>query len=160
MQIERLDLRDRDTAEELWSLQHAAYRIEASLIGVADLPPLRETIGDLQACGETFWGLRTPEGQLAGALATEREGEKTIICRMMVHPAFFRQGIGHRLLSRVMAEHSPNGLWEVTAEIRNRPAIALYEKNGFRPVETFSPVPGITMVRMRSQAEASSPARD
>jgi len=154
MVIQKLDLTDGETAEELWSLQHAAYRVEASLIGVSDLPPLRESVADLQACGELFWGCRTEDGEIAAAVSVERGDEPGImtICRVMVHPDYFRRGLASLLLSAVMEAHGPKTGWEVTAEARNQPAVSLYGKLGFKPEGTFSPAPGITMLRMRKPA--------
>ncbi len=161
MIIERLDLRSEDTAEELWSLQHAAYRVEASIIGVADLPPLRETVADLMVCGETFWGCRTEDGDLVGAISTEKEteGDTVTLCRVMVHPERFRQGIGRLLLTHAIEAYPEGVRFEVTAETRNRPAIALYERLGFRAVDTFAPRPDIAMLRMRMEPGARGEAK-
>ncbi|CAM3966693.1 GNAT family N-acetyltransferase [Cohnella lubricantis] len=160
MVIERLDLSNRETAELVWSLQHAAYRIEANLIGVTDLPPLRETVADLEACAgtETFWGCWTEDGELAAAVSAETgdEAGSSTVCRVMVHPDYFRQGLASKLLSVMMAEYAPGSDWDVTAEVRNEPALSLYAKLGFLPAETFCPAPGIAMVRMRKPASAEA----
>ncbi|MCC3375835.1 N-acetyltransferase [Cohnella sp. REN36] len=148
-QIERLDLRKAETAEELWLLQHAAYRVEAELIGVADLPPLKDTIATLQAAEEIFWGFRDEEGELVGVLATEHpKADEAVISRMMVHPSQFRRGIAGRLLGFVLEAAPPSTAWEVTAEERNLPAIALYQRFGFREAGRFRPRADIVMIRM------------
>ncbi|TJY38527.1 GNAT family N-acetyltransferase [Cohnella pontilimi] len=147
LQVERLHLSVPDTAEQLWALQHAAYREEAKRIGVSDLPPLRDTIASLQACRETFYGCYNEDGELIGAVSTEEEAPgKTVICRMMVRPDQFRQGIGSRLLRHVIGAAEPSSELTVTSEIRNEPALRLYEGHGFRRVSTFSPAPDIQMV--------------
>lgn len=147
-EIQRLHIADHDTAEQLWALQHAAYLEEARRIGVSDLPPLQDTVASLQACGETFYGFYTDDGELAGAVSTEQvTAGKTVICRMMVLPEHFRQGIGSRLLEHVIAVVPAGSELAVTAEIRNEPAVRLYESYGFRRVETFRPAPDITMVQ-------------
>ncbi|WP_276357782.1 GNAT family N-acetyltransferase [Cohnella caldifontis] len=153
MDIRRLDLRDRELAEELWALQHAAYRQEADLIGVPSLPPLQDTVQSLQNCGETFYGCFGDDGELVGAVSTEAEDGGMTVCRMMVHPARFRQGIGSRLMSYVLSETPSVREWTVTAEIRNLPAIRLYERHGFLPGGTFQPAPDITMVRLSRKTE-------
>ncbi len=149
MDVVALDIRDNEIAEEIWALQHPAYRIEAELIGVADLPPLRDTVASIQACGETFLGCRDPNGELVGAISCEREkaGLYTI-CRVMVNPSNHRQGIGKMLMQRLLSDQSPEATWTVTAEVRNHPAIALYEWFGFVGQETFSPLPGIELLRL------------
>ncbi|KIL36815.1 hypothetical protein SD71_05235 [Cohnella kolymensis] len=150
MGIVTLNIKDRDTAEEVWSLQHPAYRAEAALIGVLDLPPLQDTVESLQVCGETFFGYRVPDGELAGAVSFEQEGEmQYTLCRLMVHPAYFRQGIGSQLVNHLLSELPSGAICNVTAEIRNVPAIKLYERAGFIRTETFQPVFDITMVRMQ-----------
>ncbi|WP_167747103.1 GNAT family N-acetyltransferase [Cohnella luojiensis] len=149
MGIVSLDIRQRETAEEIWALQHPAYRLEAALIGVSDLPPLRDTIQSLQECGETFLGYRDSQGDLVGAVSCEKEKlEHYTICRLMVHPEHLRQGIGSLLMVRLLSEKPRNATWTVTAEVRNLPAIALYERFDFIRQETFKPIPSIEMLRL------------
>lgn len=60
-----------EAAERMWQLQQAAYRVEAELIGWADLPPLRETARELMDSDETFIAYME-EGELAGALSYKK----------------------------------------------------------------------------------------
>lgn len=150
MGIVSLDIKDRETAEEVWSLQHPAYRAEAALIGVLELPPLQDTIESLQCCGESFFGYRVPDGELAGAVSFEQEGDlQFTLCRLMVHPNYFRQGIGRLLVNHLLSQLPPAAKCNVTAEIRNVPALKLYERAGFVRTDMFQPVFDITMVRMQ-----------
>ena len=50
-----LDLADAALAARVLAVQHAAYAIEAELIGYPDLPPLHETLEGLQASAEEIW---------------------------------------------------------------------------------------------------------
>jgi len=152
MEIQAINIADRDVAEDVWALQHAAYRVEASLIGVADLPPLRDTVDSLRASEEQFYGMRSPQGELAGAVsfALGEDGGYTV-CRLMVHPDWFRQGVGLRLVNHLLALH-PEAAWTVAAADRNAPALALYGKAGFEPRETFEPSPGVTLVRLERRS--------
>ncbi|RED56717.1 GNAT family N-acetyltransferase [Cohnella lupini] len=149
MEVRMLDIRDKEIAEEIWALQHPAYRVEAELIGVSELPPLSDTVASIQACGETFLGCRDAQGDLVGAISYEKEKDgRFTICRVMVDPGYHRQGIGKQLLQRLLAEQSPGALWSVTAEVRNIPAIGLYERFGFVGQDTFSPMQGIELLRL------------
>jgi hypothetical protein len=40
---------DGEVARALWRVQHAAYTVEAALIGDGRIPPLQEDLEDLQA---------------------------------------------------------------------------------------------------------------
>jgi len=159
MKAMRLEHRLRDTAEELWSLQHASYRVETQRIGVPDLPPLLETVGDIQESELAYWGCRDEEEELVGAVSVERDGGVFTVCRLMVRPDRFREGIASRLLAALFDEHPEARSWEVTAEARNLPAISLYEKHGFRCIETFKPRDDIFMVRLRRRSGRGSPPR-
>ncbi|THF72979.1 GNAT family N-acetyltransferase [Cohnella fermenti] len=159
MRIELLRTEDRFAAEELWSLQHAAYRVEAALIGVADLPPLRDTIETIGVSRGIVWGARDEDGELAGAIEIEEGARELTIAKLMVHPAFFRRGIGSALLNHALAAYPVGKAWLVTAEVRNKPAIALYEKAGFRADYTFQPREDITMQLMRREERPGLPSR-
>ncbi|MBB6638460.1 GNAT family N-acetyltransferase [Cohnella thailandensis] len=149
MRIERLQLSDRNAAEELWSLQHSAYRIEAQLIGVTDLPPLHDTIDMLRGSSDVVFGARDESNELVGAVAVEEGEHENTISKLMVHPNAFRRGVGSRLLKHALAAYPEEKTWLLTAEIRNKPAIALYEKAGFRAIDTLKPREDITLLLMR-----------
>ncbi|RUS42078.1 N-acetyltransferase [Cohnella sp. AR92] len=152
MRIELLRLSDRDIAEEVWGLQHAAYRVEAQIIGVSDLPPLHDTVERIQASEDTVWGAWDEADSLVGAIAIEESEKDNTIGKLMVHPDSFRQGVGSKLLNHALGAYPSHIGWLVTAEVRNKPAIALYEKAGFRAGETLKPRSDITMILMRLEA--------
>ena len=85
---------------------------------------------------ETFYGYYV-DGQegpkLAGAISFEREGSIVTICRMMVHPDFFRRGIASSLLQHILIEQEREGATRfiVSTGSANSPAIRLYEGFGF-----------------------------
>src|SRR3954466_51630 len=92
--IHRLALSDDDTLRGLWELQRAAYAVEAELIGFDGIPPLRESLDDLRACGESFLGTE----DLTGAVSWVRLDDGTLdICRLVVHPRAHRTGIASAL---------------------------------------------------------------
>ncbi|WP_257351750.1 GNAT family N-acetyltransferase [Pseudalkalibacillus decolorationis] len=125
----KMNLNDPEQLVELHSLQHASYKIEAELIGFADIPPLLETADDLKNCGETFYGYKE-DGKLAGAIAVSNEEGLCTICRLIVHPDFFRRGIGSVMVSYV-CEHLSCKKFIVSTGTENHPARRLYEKHGF-----------------------------
>jgi len=146
--IRPLELTDQMEALRLLSLQQASYLAEARTIGFADIPPLRDTLASLRESPETFCGAFLGE-ELVGCIAYEREGGVLTICRMMVHPGSFRQGIAGALL-RYLEEREPNAReLQVSAVTTNTPAVRLYEKHGFAPVHSREIAPGLIMADYR-----------
>jgi ribosomal protein S18 acetylase RimI-like enzyme len=132
--IVELDLEHDATLAELVELQRASYRVEADLIGAETLPPLSETPEQLRACGETFLGaLRA--GRLLGAVSYKRDGGTVDIHRLVVHPSAFRRGVATDLLDALEAREGDARRLVVGTGAANRPALALYERRGYRVVE-------------------------
>lgn len=131
-------------------LGRAAYRVEADLIGFDGIPPLHETAEQVCASSETFWGCRL-EGRLAGVIAFERieQPEAEVeISRLIVHPDFFRRGIGSRLLEVVLARHPEAVRFTVSTGEKNIPAVSLYERYGFQTDGRREVAPGVWIMIM------------
>jgi ribosomal protein S18 acetylase RimI-like enzyme len=114
------------------------------VIAFADLPPLRESVGELQACGEDVW-LCEEAGELVGAVGVEDLGDALLIARLMVEPGAMRRGVGTALVRRVLALAGERAVRVGTAAA-NAPALALYERLGFRRVGERSVGPGLAYV--------------
>jgi GNAT superfamily N-acetyltransferase len=151
--IRELDLRDAQTAEDIWYLQHAAYREEALRLGLKHIPPLTDTIASLRSGRERYFGCEL-NGEWVGAVAYTVAGGMLTIRRLMVHPDHFRKGIATALLRRLLAE-VPHERAEVYAGERNEPAVNLYRKFGFRPVERVEAEHGVQLMRMVRDATAA-----
>jgi len=141
------DIADREHAQAVHDLQQASYPIEARLIGLDSIPPLLDTPASLAGCGESFVGCFEGD-RLVGAVSYKLlDGGDTLdIHRMMVHPDRFRLGIASRLLSSVL---ELPGLKQalVSTGTANAPAVALYERHGFRPTGLVDIAPNVTITR-------------
>jgi ribosomal protein S18 acetylase RimI-like enzyme len=142
LKIVRLDLSDASIASQLLELQREAYRVEADLVGSDDIPPLRETLPELQACAETFLGALA-DGVLAGAISWKLDGDTIDLHRLVVRPAHFRSGIGVALVRAALAAEPSVRRAIVQTGAANAPAVALYRQEGFEPAGEIEPVPGL-----------------
>lgn len=142
--IRRIELADLAELAKLVTLQRDAYRVEAGLIGTDAIPPLRETVADLQASGETLWGSYA-DGQLVGATGYKVQGDLLDIYRLAVSPAYFRRGIAGTLLAHVEAEAHMAGVRGIVVSTgaANAPAVAFYERAGFRETTRREVIPGL-----------------
>lgn len=137
--IERLDLADPATAREVLAVQHAAYRVEAELIGFDGIPPLHESLDELVRSPLEFVGVRRG-GRVVAAMGYSVDGRTCEIDRLVVDPEWHRRGLGRRLVEHVL-HHQVVGVSTGTA---NTPARRLYESLGFRPIGVTGIGPGVT----------------
>lgn len=145
VRLRTLSLTDNATAREVLALQKAAYAVEARLIGTDAIPPLHDNLLSLQMCGETFIGAYLKES-LAGAMAVTIQNTSLDICRLMVHPDYFRQGVATALLNHVLAMPDIRR-YTVSTGAANHPAKALYTRHGFREIETMWVDGGVQITR-------------
>jgi GNAT superfamily N-acetyltransferase len=92
--------------------------------------PRQELLAELEA-GVQFWGL-DQEGQLAGVMGRQELPGVTLIRHAYVRTDFQRQGIGARLLARLLQGLKPPvlvGTWAAAWW-----AVKFYENHGFRLV--------------------------
>lgn len=143
--IRSLSLESRDMVQQIWALQHMAYPLEGKLIGFTELPPLMDTFDTISASGEDFYGVFNEDEELMGAIAVEKEDTQVTISRMMVHPAHFRKGIAASLIRYILDTYSNASLFIVSTGTKNTPAVSLYKKFGFTPVNTFEVAPSVEL---------------
>ncbi|USB32597.1 GNAT family N-acetyltransferase [Paenibacillus sp. YPG26] len=148
--ISNISLQDLDMVEQVWLLQHLAFRLEASAIGLTQIPHLPETFESLSQSEETFYGEITDDGDLLGAIAVAEDSPgRLMITRLMVQPDHLRKGIGSRLLRHVLEHHPHIRHFMVNAGIRNHPAMELYQKFGFDPVKSYMADLGVELLLMQ-----------
>lgn len=146
-----------DIAEDIWYLQHAAFREEVVRLGVKTVPPLMETVDDLRRTPDTYIGYEK-DGEWIGAVSYYMQGRLLKLRRLMVHPAYFRQGVGTALLNYLLS-HTPHDQAEVHAGERNDPAVGLYRKMGFYPVEKVKVSDGFELLRFVRNSKSSTTGR-
>jgi ribosomal protein S18 acetylase RimI-like enzyme len=151
-----LDLDDTTAVLCILQLQLFAYHTEARLAGFREPPLLPDGIPSIRQSREAFFGMfsgnRGFDAQLIGAISAADRSRSTEICRLMVHPDFMRQGIAGALLEHLIAAYSQSSMFTVTVNARNAPAIALYEKFGFAPINRKELGPGLLFTEMQLPA--------
>jgi len=139
---------DRAVARRVLEIQHAAYAVEASLVGYDTIPPLHETLAELQSQPLIFLGVSC-DRTLAGVLGYRRQGDTVDIDRLAVHPTFFRRGLATKLLRELLARERDASQVTASTGFGNHPAINVYERFGFRVVGDDEPVPGVRIVLLQ-----------
>lgn len=148
--IRKLDPADLSVAGEIREVFQASYAVEAKLLGAVDFPPLKRPLESFLRSENEFYGIRE-QGRLAG-VAEVVPGEKSVhIQSLVVHPEFFRQGIGGALVSFVLERFSPP-VFTVETGLENHPATELYHKFGFREVGQYDTDHGVRKVRFERRS--------
>ena len=146
--ITPLDLTDRALAERLLTIQHAAYAVEAELIGFDGIPPLQEDLDGLMSSTELWLG-RYDGTHLVGAVAYELPDERTVeISRLIVDPEHARRGHGRALLDH-LDRIEPRPVSLVSTGSANLPAVNLYKSRGYTATGDIEVAPGIYITQFR-----------
>ena len=142
MTIEAIDVGDPVVATDVLALQRRSYRVEAEAIGFDAIPPLVESLEQLQACCEHFLGAFV-EDRLAGIVSWKLVGETLDLHRLAVDPAFFRRGIGAALVRAALAAepHATRAIVQTGAA--NEAAKLLYRREGFADAGEREVAPGL-----------------
>ena len=146
MDIISLDLSDTGVATALLELQRRAYEVEAALIGSRSIPPLEETLAELQSSGETFLAVRV-DGRIVGAVSYRTLGDTIDLHRLVVDLSYFRGRIGTTLVRAALAAEPSATRTIVQTGADNEPAKALYRREGFEQTDEFEVVPGLRVAR-------------
>lgn len=149
--------RSEDLARRLLTLQRAAYRVEAALVGSDALPPLHEPLEALRAAPLRWRAVVDPSGDLRGAVATSEVRGVVDLERLVVDPRWARRGVGRLLVTAVLAEAAERGRAVVVSTGRdNVPARALYEACGFREAGEREVASGLVVTSYRWRSAAAS----
>jgi ribosomal protein S18 acetylase RimI-like enzyme len=146
MELRSLDLADVEIAREVLELQRRSYAVEARLIGSDRIPPLHESLEDLQACGETFLGAYV-DGRLVAVVSWKFDGETIDLHRLAVCPRLFRRGIGTALVRAALRSEPAARRAIAQTGAANDPAKNLYRREGFVDLGDSEVLPGLWISR-------------
>ena len=147
---------DIAVARRVLEIQQAAYAVEAGLVGYDAIPPLHETLAELQSQALVFLGVSC-DRTLAGVLGYRRHGDTVDVDRLMVDPTFFRRGLASKLLRELFVRERDARRFIVSTGFGNHPAVNLYERFGFRVVGDDEPVPGARIVLLERRRREECP---
>ncbi|MEP0986591.1 N-acetyltransferase [Ekhidna sp.] len=143
--IAKLDHKDEQVALRIRKVFQASYAVEAKLLGAENnFPPLKRPLSGFLNAETEFYGYQKGE-HIAGVIEIKAEAEKIHIQSLVVSPDFFRQGIASELLI-FLFHNFQSEEYTVETGAANGPAIALYERFGFKQVKQWMTEVGIEKV--------------
>ena len=136
---------DGELARALLRVQHAAYAVEAMLIGDDRIPPLHEDLDDLRNA-PLLWLAAFTGDAVVGAVAWTEDGAVVDIDRLVVAPDAHRQGVGSALV-RAVVRRAAGRRTTVSTGRENALARRLYERLGFTCAADEEVIPGLWISR-------------
>lgn len=124
---------EKEDLSEILDLQYLAYQSEARLFDNQDIPPLKQTLADVENEYQKGIILKVlDEDQIIiGSVRAFNDSGTVYIGKLMVHPSKQGQGIGTQLLLE-MEKQYPNQRYELFTSTRSEKNIAFYQKLGYK----------------------------
>lgn len=122
----------KDDLITILELQYLAYQSEARLFNDQDIPPLKQTLEDIEIEFEKGIVLKATEesGAIIGSVRAYSDDSTAYIGKLMVHPQKQRCGIGSQLLSAIENEY-PEHRYELFTSTKSIGNICLYQQHGY-----------------------------
>ncbi|MEP1095402.1 MAG: GNAT family N-acetyltransferase [Cyclobacteriaceae bacterium] len=127
--IKKLENKNERTSQQIRALFQASYKIEAELLKATDFPPLNRKLEDFVDCDTEFYGL-LKDDEIAAIVEVKADKKVTDIHSLVVHPHYFRQGLGKKLMQFVLDTFDSES-YIVETGLENEPAKKLYKQLGF-----------------------------
>lgn len=138
-------------AGEVLTIQRAAFVSEALLYGTADMPPLTQTLEELEAelTDADGWVARIGP-RLVGAIRSREADGVLLIGRIAIAPDVQGEGVG-RMLLEAAEEHSSAEWAELFTGSLSEANIRLYERCGYAESERIDQGDSTAQVFLRKR---------
>ena len=130
MQVAFADIQD---AEEILALQKLAYRSEAEIYDDFSIPPLHQTIEEMEGDIRHKTVLKMAvDGKIIGSVRCKINEGTGFIGRLIIHPDFQNYGLGTQLLLEIERHFRQAQRFELFTGDRSERNLYLYQKMGYR----------------------------
>ncbi|MCP4022096.1 MAG: GNAT family N-acetyltransferase [Desulfobacteraceae bacterium] len=118
-------------------LQYLAYQSEAELYNDFSIPPLTQSLKDLESSFSDLTFLKASiNDKIIGSVRAKQQGDTCFIGRIIVHPDDQGKGIGTSLLT-AMEEAFPNvSRYELFTGAKSVKNLGFYKKLGYQEFKT------------------------
>lgn len=119
--------------QNILELQFLAYQSEAELLNNYEIPPLKQTISEIQNEYVNGIILKAVDDceNIIGSVRAYRDSETVYIGKLIVHPEHQKKGIGTALLREIETFYHA-ARYELFTSDKSLNNIRLYEKSGYQ----------------------------
>lgn len=124
---------EKSDLQKILDLQYLAYQSEAKLFHDPDIPPLKQTLAEVESEYQRGVVLKAVDENdtIVGSVRAYYDNDSVYIGKLMVHPEKQRQGIGTQLLAAIEKEY-PQQRYELFTSSKSIKNIELYERSGYK----------------------------
>ena len=142
--IKKINNKDIEISKKIYNIFQKSYKIEAKILNVSKFPPLERSIENIINSDTLFFGFFIKK-KIVSIIETENNFQSIHIQSLVVCPNYFRQGIGKKMINKIIKDTSKN----ITVEtgLKNHPARSLYEFLGFKKNRIYKARYGIKKIR-------------
>jgi len=132
--LSRLERATREDLPAILELQRLAFQSEAALVGDSAIPPLTQTLEQLERefKQRTFLKLEQSGNVVASVRGHRDEAGWAHIGRLMVHPSFRGEGLGSSLMREMEREFSACVGYRIFTSALSTSNLRLYQHLGYR----------------------------
>lgn len=130
-----IDVREAAASDagSILEVQRLAFHGQGVLYGDFSLPPLVQTLEELQQDMQRHVVLKAVrQGRIVGIVRGRLEGDTCRISRLCVHPGYQNRGIGNMLMAAIEERFRGAIRYELFTGHKSSKSLALYEKLGYR----------------------------
>ena len=143
MQAEKSDL------SEILALQYLAYQSEAIIYNDFSIPPLTQTLEEIEQEFNNGFFLKAVESDIIiGSVRAYVKSGTLYIGKLIVHPHMRGKGIGTKLLTEIENRH-PQERYELFTGSKSVKNIRLYERLGYVKYKEVEMSPGLKIIYMQ-----------
>lgn len=134
---------------EILDLQKRAYVSEAAIYNDFNIPPLKQTVKEIEEEYENHTFLKAEyKGKIIGSVRAREEQSICFIGKLIVDSAVQNQGLGKKLLAAIESEF-PNVIkYELFTGHKSQKNLYLYKKQGYSITDKEKINDSLTMVTL------------
>jgi len=141
---------ERKDLQEILDLQYLAYQSEAILLDNFSIPPLKQTLNEVEQEFENGVFLKAVDDHdiIIGSVRANAENGTLHIGKLIVHPNSQGQGIGTKLLIGIEKAY-PQERYELFTSDKSVKNIRLYERIGYVKYKEQETAPGLKFIYLQ-----------
>jgi len=144
-------------AAEILALQKLAYVSEAEIYGDFSIPPLLQTLPQIQADFASHVFLNAcQDGVILGSVRGLMQGDTCLVGRLIVRPDARRQGLGTGLMLAIEQSFTQARRHELFTGHKSEGNLRLYERLGYRVFDSKPVNDKLTLVFLEKTRAKSS----